>query len=172
MRYLYISDLHLYHKNILSLCNRPFKDLDEMHEAILSNWNKKVRNDDTVIIGGDVGFPRNNEEVKLITEYLKKINGKKILVVGNHDHKLLKNSEFGKCFESVHNYLEVNDNGKRVVIFHYPIEEWNHFFRDAIHLYGHVHNNDKGLKKIKNRFNMCADVNDFTPMLLKEFIKK
>ena len=49
----YISDLHLLHKNCIGFDERPFADLEEMHEAILANWNRKVTNSDTVYILGD-----------------------------------------------------------------------------------------------------------------------
>ena len=44
----YISDLHLLHKNCIGFDERPFADLEEMHETILANWNRKVTNSDTV----------------------------------------------------------------------------------------------------------------------------
>ena len=109
--YLYTSDLHLYHDNIIKLCNRPFKNVDEMHETIKNNWNKKVKPDDTVIVGGDVGYPKSSKDFKLITEFIKELNGKKILVSGNHDNKLVTNKAFRNCFEFITKYLEIEDNG-------------------------------------------------------------
>ena len=54
----YISDLHLFSRNQtadgLNFDNRPFKNVDEMHEVILNNWNGRVTNGDTVYILGDV----------------------------------------------------------------------------------------------------------------------
>lgn len=46
----FISDLHLGHRNILKLCNRPFSSIEEMDEIIIDNWNNKVHRDDTVYI--------------------------------------------------------------------------------------------------------------------------
>lgn len=50
---VYISDLHLGDKNIFKLDNRLFKDLDEMHEVLINNWNFVVRDEDIVYILGD-----------------------------------------------------------------------------------------------------------------------
>ena len=47
------SDLHFYHNNIIKLCNRPYKDLEEMHIALINNWNSVVTNEDDVYILGD-----------------------------------------------------------------------------------------------------------------------
>ena len=57
----YIGDPHLGHEAIIRLRNRPFADVDEMDEAIISNWNSRVTNGDTVFILGDMMF-RNKRE--------------------------------------------------------------------------------------------------------------
>lgn len=49
----YISDLHIGHENILRFDNRPFADLNEMHNAIVTRWNSVVTGNDTVYILGD-----------------------------------------------------------------------------------------------------------------------
>ena len=49
----YISDLHLGHANVIKFDNRPFKNLEEMHERIITNWNKVTNKNDTVYILGD-----------------------------------------------------------------------------------------------------------------------
>lgn len=53
MAKLYISDLHLGHKNAIMHDNRPFADLDEMHSSIIANWNDVVKEEDEVYILGD-----------------------------------------------------------------------------------------------------------------------
>lgn len=42
----YISDLHLLHENVHRFDNRPFDDIENMQEAIVNNWNRKVTNGD------------------------------------------------------------------------------------------------------------------------------
>lgn len=58
------------------------------------------------------------------------------------------------------------------MLFHYPIEDYNHQYHGGYHLYGHVHNADNGYKKMERRFNVGVDVNDFKPMTLDELIEK
>lgn len=77
----YISDLHFSHKNIIPYDNRPFFNLTEMHEALISNWNNAVKNEDSVYILGDFHWGKKKEWV----ETLKQLNEKKHLVFGNHD---------------------------------------------------------------------------------------
>jgi calcineurin-like phosphoesterase family protein len=171
MKY-YTSDLHLNHAKIITLCDRPFKDVKEMNETIINNWNTRVKKGDIVYILGDVGLPKSKQDVIEVCDMLETLNGEKILVTGNHDKELLKHSRFHACFSKVVPYAETKDNGKKVCMFHYPIEEWNGYYKDSIHLYGHVHNSDVGLKDIKNRYNVGVDVNDFEPKTLEELINK
>ena len=50
----YISDMHLFHKNVTkegnNFDNRPFESLDEMHEYMKERWNRKVTNGDLSLI--------------------------------------------------------------------------------------------------------------------------
>jgi calcineurin-like phosphoesterase family protein len=79
----------------------------------------------------------------------------------------------------IYNYLEISDQIKdqtyRLILFHYPLAEWNGFFRNSIHLYGHIHNSVNETKiimdKIPNAYNVGADVQGFIPRTLKEIIK-
>ena len=52
----YTSDLHLFHDNIIRLCNRPYKNVYEMNDDIVERWNNKVKPDDDVYILGDMFF--------------------------------------------------------------------------------------------------------------------
>lgn len=85
MANLVVSDLHLAHENIIKYCNRPFKDVDEMDETIIRNWNDVARAEDTVYMLGDFAFGRGSKEkLKL---YLPILKGRIILILGNHDHE-------------------------------------------------------------------------------------
>lgn len=70
------SDLHVFHKKILDYCpdSRPFSSIDEMNEAIVENWNKKVTNEDDCYILGDVSFGKPKETC----DFLDRLNGKRL----------------------------------------------------------------------------------------------
>ena len=67
----YTSDLHLGHKNIIRLCNRPFGSIEEMDNLLIERWNKKVKKEDTVYILGDLFYKCEIEKVKKILKSLK-----------------------------------------------------------------------------------------------------
>ena len=75
------SDTHFSHKNIIKYCNRPFSSVEEMNSVLTDNWNSIVSKDDLVIHLGDFSFGRTIESIK---NHLDKLNGNKILILGNH----------------------------------------------------------------------------------------
>ena len=54
-------------------------------QKIEKNWNAIVQPDDIVVIGGDVSWGIDLKEAKADFEYLTRLNGKKIILKGNHD---------------------------------------------------------------------------------------
>lgn len=168
----YFADPHLGHENIIKLSKRPFKNVEEMDEAIIENWNSVVKDDDNVYIVGDFCFKSGKNPV----EYLKRLNGRKYLVIGNHDGSILKNPVARRMFVEIKERMEVNDNGRRIILDHFPLVEWNGFFRGSLHFYGHIHNNVENatykiVKDIPNSYNVGADILGFTPRTAEQVIK-
>lgn len=168
----YTADLHLSHEAIIRYCNRPFETVEEMNETIVRNWNAVVRKPDDVYIIGDVLF-KLKESSPL---YLDRLNGIKHLIRGNHDVQNLKKERFAEQFASIDDYLVIRDQQRKVVLFHYPIVEWEGYFDGAYHMYGHIHNSDNKanqiMKDIPNAFNAGLDLNDFTPQPLSQLIER
>src|ERR1700690_2381531 len=76
----FTSDLHFGHNNIIRYCQRPFRDVHEMHNAMIQTWNETVKEGDEVYVVGDFSL-----SARYCKEFLPRLNGTKILVVGNHD---------------------------------------------------------------------------------------
>lgn len=57
----FTSDTHFYHSNIIGFCKRPFKNVEDMNETLIENWNRVVGQDDIVFHLGDfcLGGPMN-----------------------------------------------------------------------------------------------------------------
>jgi calcineurin-like phosphoesterase family protein len=143
------SDLHFGHKNIMKFCPvtraRFRDDVDYMNSAMVEEWNDRVQTEDTVYILGDVAFMSGSDAGRM----MRRLNGRKILVEGNHDKKTLKDATFYNAFEEVHKYLDINYDGHKIVMFHYPIAEWDQMHRGALHFYGHLHGGVSGLEKYR-----------------------
>ena len=129
----YISDNHFGHKNVIRFDNRPFADTELMDEVLVHNWNERVTEDDIVYILGDCFWKNEENSVKLI----QRLNGHKRLIRGNHDRV---HGRLRFYFESIEKYDEIDDNGRMVILSHYPMLFYNHQHHRAIMLYGHVHN--------------------------------
>ena len=144
------SDLHFGHANIMKFCpeTRKFADVEDMNQSMIREWNAKVSPEDKVYILGDFAFLPTNKAVAILNQ----LNGEKILIEGNHDRKLLKDPVFRRCFKEIHVYLDtVRYNKQPVIMFHYPIAEWDRMHHGAIHLFGHVHGGVSGLEAYRAR---------------------
>lgn len=159
----FISDLHLGHENIIAYSSRPFTDIDHMTNSLISRWNKKVNLGDTVYILGDVSFFNKIETKKILTKML----GTKILIGGNHDSD---RSIPNECFQYIASYKEIKIEQQKIILFHYPIIEFNGFYKEkAIHFYGHTH---CGVYNIKSAYNVGAEVLGYEPCTIEEVIQK
>ncbi len=144
------SDLHFGHANILKFCpvtRARYPDVDTMNQMMIDEWNAVVQPGDTVYILGDVAFCN----AESATRIMQSLNGDKILIEGNHDKKLLNSDSFVRCFKAIHTYHELKYNGNHIVMFHYPIAEFNRMHHGAIHFHGHLHGNASGLEKYRVR---------------------
>lgn len=164
------SDTHFNHKNILSYepVSRPFINLDEMNGVLIHNWNKVIKPEDTVIHCGDFFMG----ELDKIDSILGRLNGKIILVRGNHDTKarLEKYKSYGI---EIHDIYYYKYKGRFFIFCHFPIanEEFIKMVREdnseVIVCYGHIHSNaQKGY--VDGTYHIGADTNDLTPISLEQ----
>lgn len=128
----YIADQHYGHKNIMSYDCRPFKTVEDMDAEMTRRWNETVAENDTVYVLGDISWHSEEKTCQIFSE----LNGKKILLRGNHDKF---NSAIREQFIKIYDYLEIKDNDRPVVLCHYPMPAFKNSFYGTFHLYGHVH---------------------------------
>lgn len=119
--------------NCISFDHRPFITVEEMNEALITNWNNVVSPGDTVYVLGDMFWCKTTDAIAV----LDKLNGQKVLIQGNHDR--CHDTKFRSKFVKIDEYMEVEDNGRNVVLCHYPIPCFKNHFYGWYHLYGHVH---------------------------------
>ena len=130
----YISDLHFDHENIIHFDNRKFKTVDEMNQTLINNWNRVVTNGDHVYILGDFCWKTEQRWFEILTQ----LNGQKTLILGNHD--IMPSKQTRHLFADIKEYKVVDDNGRKIVLSHYPIPCYKNHYYGWYHLYGHVHN--------------------------------
>lgn len=169
----YVADLHLFDSRILKMCNRPFSTMDEMMCEIRAYWNTKVGEKDTVYLLGDVATDLIDEAIK----YIKELNGKKVLVYGNHDEQFLGHYRDSGCFEAVESLLSIIDEGRDVTLCHYPLLSFKESTRNGYHVFGHTHNNPAEYNRYvidqnSHAFNAGVDVTDFQVCSLDDLISK
>lgn len=135
----FTADLHLGHDSIRRHCNRPWSNVDEMDQAIIKNWNNTVPKTGTTYLLGDFAMPRKIpgvESMKKYRSYFHALNGKKILILGNHDSM---SQEVYNLFTDVQQMMEPKIDGEKVFLCHYPMRSWNGSFHGRLSLYGHTH---------------------------------
>ncbi len=142
------------------------KEIKKADEELVKKINSKVGKNDTIIILGDIGD----------VEYVKKIKGYKVLILGNHDKgasnykRLVITDVDGKSiagdnrlFDEVYEGpVMIND---RVILSHEPITVPEYMFN----IHGHVH--DKDNHGDEHHLNVCAEAIDYTPINLLKTIK-
>jgi calcineurin-like phosphoesterase family protein len=146
----FISDLHLDHKNIIRYCHRPFKDVEEMNAAIVSNWNNLVGSNDLVYLLGDIAFGRGSHSPRY---WLNRLNGRKVCIEGSHDRGIR-----AKPFECI------TIRGVPVMLIHDPNAVSPNWQGWIIH--GHVHDTRPFVDETLKRTNVSVEVTDYKPVSL------
>lgn len=170
----FIGDLHFGHKNIVNI-RSDFKSSYEHDEFLVETWNQKVKKNDLVYVLGDVAF--NVEGL----EKVRRLNGRKILVRGNHDEENIH--RYLVFFADVVGIRAYKDETGRYWLSHCPIHPDERRGRENIH--GHVHfhhvsrqlKNDDGVlidewERDPWYLNVSAEVVDYEPKTTKEIRDK
>lgn len=167
-----ISDTHFFHSSIIKSCNRPFNSIEEMNEVIVSNWNKTVTSWDTIYHLGDIALKGSALEQKTI---LKRLNGNKILVKGNHDSR--SNTFYQDAgFIDIHKHLILPYKDYTFLLTHIPNHKEYHSINPnwtpievegnkVVNILGHLHNTFYTSSLDKSKY-YCVSVENinYTPI--------
>lgn len=113
----FTSDLHFFHENIISFCNRPYGNVDAMNWDIVRTINTYCTSDDTLYILGDYSF-KVNQEREAIIRLGNAIKARRVLIEGNHDYRK-SSAHFGFAEEHEEAFVDINNVTFRMV--HYPL---------------------------------------------------
>lgn len=158
------GDDHFSHMNkvggIIKFCNRPYPNIREHDEGLMDNWNERVKVRDTVIIDGDISYA----SVSKTKHILRRLNGNKIMVTGDHDKVVWQCRE---CFKEITQYKTITVDKKFIVIFHWCIRAWQRSHYNSYHAYAHSHGK---LPPIGKSWDIGVDNNNYCPLNIDEFL--
>lgn len=178
----FTADLHFGREEMIQKDYMPrYKKWDtvaQMDETIIDNWNKLIDKQDNVFILGDFS---NYEDKEKNIRLWRRLNGKKVLILGNHDTPSrldIRHFPIGSvCLPSC---STIYSGAWELFLTHYPVLDWKNQFiwnnnkatPNAIQLYGHVH--DKKIPELDNlrAYNVSLDNNDLKPVSLEQILNK
>lgn len=157
----FYADPHFGNEMILIYCKRPWRNSAHMDAGLLKIYNSIVTPDDTIYIAGDLTLKTASHR-GYIVNIVERMNGRKILILGNHDD--LKPFVYERMgFHSVHTWLDYRNGDFEATIVHDPGRAKED--RSRLFLCGHVH--DEYLTS-KNIINIGVDANEYKPHSLDE----
>jgi len=155
----FTSDTHFGDHRTLNIHKRPFASVAEMDALLIERWNAAVAPGDDVWHLGD--FARTGSAAEGL---LARLNGRKHLICGNNDPP---GTRAAVGWASVADYLELELEGRRLVLCHYPFRSWNGQHRGAVNLHGHSHGK---LKPLPRQFDVGVDAWDWRPVTLAQIL--
>lgn len=167
----FTSDLHFNHDKPFIYKDRGFSSIEEHNEALIKNWNERIKNSDEVYLLGDVCM---GEDIEANIKLLKRLNGNIHLVTGNHDTD--KKIEY---FKKNHIFTEIIPVGTMFkyrkwifILSHYPmiVSNYDDKFKKIWNLCGHTHTTAKFGERIFNSYNVGVDAHNNFPIEIEEII--
>lgn len=139
----FIGCTHWGHKSIIKFDKRPYSSIEEHDEALIQNWNKKVKKNDVVFHLGDISF----KSPKQVNPILEQLNGTINLVAGNHDRlkDIKKLTKIKECFGLLNLYVKDDKaddkDGKQqhINLCHYPLLSWSRSMYNSWMIHSHTH---------------------------------
>ena len=164
----YTADTHFRHENVIPFCGRPFRSASHMDSVLIENLWSKVGPEDDLWIVGDFAFGPKSQDPEYLSMLFGQLPGaRKHFIIGNHDLE----PTLALPWDSVAHIAEVRDGPKSQAntLCHYPMITWNHARREALQIFGHVHNNWLGSR---NSVNVGVDVWDFMPVTFEDIARR
>jgi calcineurin-like phosphoesterase family protein len=165
MTRFFTADHHFWHGNIIRICNRPFENMEEMHEELIRRWNERVNEGDIVFHLGDFSF---RPCVGLLKRLVGRLNGRIVLILGNHDKNEARRYIDSDFYDVTwHKRIKLKD--RSVMLQHYPKFPWPsaELGKVDIIIHGHTHHKDKVSER---GIHVGVDAWDFYPISEFELI--
>jgi calcineurin-like phosphoesterase family protein len=159
----FTSDTHFGHAGVLGLYGRPFASVRAMDDALVARWNATVGARDEVWHLGDFAL---GGGVKRAATLLDALAGRKHLVAGNNDPPEVRALA---GWTTVADYAELELDGVKLVLCHYPFRSWNGMAKGTLDLHGHSHGR---MAPLPRQIDVGVDAWDFAPVTLERLIAR
>ncbi len=161
-RVWFTSDPHFFmDEAYLEVFDRPFESVEVMHEALRSEWNALVGEDDLVFVLGDVFMTKDASRFEILHGF----RGRKVLIMGNHDENPLE--DYLKVFDFV---SPASLNLDFLRLSHAP--EFNNGKTPFFNIFGHVHNDVNCRDYTEASFCVCVERLGYRPISLAAIVEK
>jgi calcineurin-like phosphoesterase family protein len=158
----FTSDTHFGDPRVLRIDRRPFATVGEHDRALIGNWNARIGADDEVWHLGDFA----SGDAERVAGLLAELNGRKHLIIGNNDGEA---TIAAAGWASVQHYAELQLEGKRVVLCHYPFRTWNQMGKGALDFHGHSHGR---LTPVPRQYDVGVDAQGLRPATYAEVVAR
>lgn len=166
------SDLHFGHDREFIWGPRGFKNVHEMNEAIIKNWNAVVAPEDEVYVLGDLMLGDNEAGIKMI----KQLKGTIHIILGNHDTKTRV-----EMYQECHNVADIQYatvikfKGYSFYLSHYPTITSNlekEFGKHClINLFAHTHQETNFYNGLPFCYHVGLDSHNCTPITIEQALE-
>jgi calcineurin-like phosphoesterase family protein len=168
-----VSDTHFGHVGVTRFLRddgtklRPWDNVEEMDEEMVKRWNETVRPKDKVYHLGDVVMNRKSLGI------LRRLNGDKVLIKGNHD--IFRLEDYSEFFRDIRAYHPMNG----CMLSHVPMHEES-LGRFGTNIHGHLHYrrvtkvaHKQAKPEVDTRYHcVCVELTDYRPILFEEVMKR
>jgi calcineurin-like phosphoesterase family protein len=180
------SDWHIGHEKAIEYDKRPFKNINHMHESLITRYNSTVPENGVCFFVGDMG--NKPEEMKKV---IQRLRGTKCLFLGNHDKGMTTMYNCGFDVVLWGGVIYIGDI--KVTISHCPLldvwredtskmknpgENWHGESREKhrqsatkdegqFHLHGHIHSSPiktQSTKILNKQYDVGVCANNYTPV--------
>ncbi len=186
----FTSDWHIGHEKAIQYDQRPFNNLDHMHETLITRYNATVPDKGICYFLGDMG--NKTEDIRKV---INRLQGTKVLILGNHDKGMTTMYNCG--FDVVLYSASIFIGDHRVTMSHCPLmglfredtskmrnpeENWHgesrpkhqmYAIKDEgqFHLHGHIHsrkNKPQSQKILGKQYDVGVTANNYTPVSISQ----
>lgn len=175
----FTSDTHFWHRNIIEYTGRPFGSVEEMNEVLIRNWNDRVKPEDIIFHLGDFAHCGSQK----LKEILDTLNGRKYLILGNHDWRTFK-AGHSQHFEAITQQMYIKILGRKLYLNHFPFLCFTGTYKNpeeaTWQLFGHIHSGPRNVNAKDNsriqylwpeQYDVGVDNNEYCPVNWYEIVE-